>query len=599
MKAGAADRDRAAVEAAIARAGGLAQAGRLREAVDGLQRDGAAMAHPAGCNALGTLLMQGGAVQSALVCFDRAVALAPAFADAQSNRGVALQELGRLEEALAAFRAALKAAPGHLNALMNSGSVLKLLGRGDEAVQVFDRVLSLRPDLAEAALKRAYLHMEGGNHAASLEDFERVLKQQPDNGEAALGRVSALTSLRRYDEALAGIDLIIAARPADAEARVARGQILVELERPAEALALAGDLVRRGLGGSMAEIVQAAALWRLGRHGEAIAAAEAAMRSYPSEVQIRQALSNYYLGTGDFVRGWQAYEFRSGTFDRKQAAFEKQAPRWAGEDLTGKTILVFAEQGIGDTIQFARFLVSLAEAGAAIKALVQPALLRLVRSLPAPVSWFDRPGDVGSFDYQIPLLSLPRVFGTEIDSIPGAVPYLTAEPEKVAAWRQRIGSGGYRIGVVWQGNPRYGADHRRSVPLEHFAPLAALPGVRLISLQAVHGLDQLAALPEGMAVETLGDRITANPDGVSEVAAAMSALDLVVASDTAIAHLAGALGRPVWLALSDDPDWRWLFDRADSPWYPTMRLFRQTVRGDWTGVFAEMAAALGDKVGAP
>ncbi len=598
MKRGAADRDRAAVEAAIARAAGLAQAGRLREAVESLQRDRAAMAHPAGCNVLGTLLMQTGAAGPALGCFDRAVALAPAFADAHSNRGVALQELGRLEDALAAFRAALSAAPGHLNALMNSGTVLKLLGRNDEAGQAFDRVLALKPNLAEAALKRAYVHMERQDHAASLADFERVLGLEPGNGAAALGRVSALTSLRRYDAALAGIDRILAARPADVEATVVRGQILIELERPAEALDLAEGLIKRGLGGSKAEIVKAAALWRLGRRDAAIAAGAEAARRHPQDVQIRQALSQYYLGTGDFAHGWEAYEFRAGTFDSKQAAFERQAPRWAGEDLKGKTILVFSEQGIGDTIQFARFLASLSEAGATVKALVQPALLNLARSLPAPVEWFDRPSAVGGFDYQIPLLSLPRVLGTTIDSIPAAVPYLAPEPERVAWWRERIGDAGTRIGVVWQGNPRYGADHRRSVPLRHFAPLAALPDVRLISLQAVHGLDQLDALPEGMAVEQLGETITANPDGISEIAAAMAALDLVVSSDTAVAHLAGALGVRVWLALSDDPDWRWLLDRADLPWYPTMRLFRQKNRGDWEGVFADMAAALEESAGA-
>ncbi len=579
-----------AVEATIRKAAGLAQSGRMREAIDVLRRDRAAMNHPAGCNVLGMLLMQAGATEDALGCFERAVALAPAFADAHSNRGVALQQLGRLEEALAAFRAALAVAPGHLNALINSGNVLKLLERNDEAVAVFDRALSLKPDLAEATLKRAYVHMARGDHEASLKDFERVLHLEPGRGEAALGRVSALVSLKRFDAALTAIDRILAARPVDSDAAVVRGQILVELDRAAEALALAEDLLGRGLGGSKAEIVRAAALWRLKRHAEAIAVAEEAARHTPDDVQIHQALSNYHLATGDFAKGWEAYEYRAGTFNKRPASFETQAPRWSGEALAGKTILVFSEQGIGDTIQFARFLVSLHDAGARVKALVQPELLSLARSLPAPVDWFDRAGDLGDFDYQIPLLSLPRVFRTEIERIPAAVPYLTAEPERVAAWRGRIGETGYRVGVVWQGNPRYGQDHRRSVPLRHFAPLAAVPGVRLFSLQAVHGLDQLKTLPEGMAVESLGEKITANPDGVSEIAAAMMALDLVVSSDTAMAHLAGALGVRVWLALSDDPDWRWLFERADSPWYPTMRLFRQTARGDWDGVFATIAA---------
>ncbi len=226
---------------------------------------------------------------------------------------------------------------------------------------------------------------------------------------------------------------------------------------------------------------------------------------------------------------------------------------------------------------------------------MQPAVLRLVGSLPVPVEWFDRVGAVGGFDYQIPLLSLPLVLGTRIDSIPAAVPYLNPNRDAVAAWRERIGGAGTRVGVVWQGNPRYGQDHRRSVPLRHFAPLAALPGVRLFSLQAVHGLDQLGSLPAGMVVEQLGEGITANPDGVSEIAAAMAALDLVVSSDTAMAHLAGALGRPVWVALNDEPDWRWLFERPDSPWYPTMRLFRQKAPGDWDGVFARIAAALKER----
>ncbi len=592
MKAGDGRNDGAAVDAAIRKAAGLAQAGRMREAIDALQRDRTAMNHPAGCNVLGMLLMRTGTAGPALACFERAVSLAPAFADAHNNRGVALQQLERLEEALAAFRAALAAAPGHLDALVNSGNVLKLLGRNDEAAQAFGHALLLKPDLAEAALKRAYVHMAREDHEASLADFDRVLRLHPASGEAALGRVSALVSLKRFDAALAGIDRILAVRPADSDAAVVRGQILVELDRPAEALALVEDLLGRGRGGSKAEIVRAAALWRLGRRSEAIAVGAAAAGRHPDDVQIRQALSQYYLSTGDFARGWAAYEFRAGIFDRQQEAVDRRAPRWTGEALAGKTILVSTEQGIGDTIQFARFLAGLNERGARVKVLVQPALSRLARTLPVPVEWFDRVSQVGSFDFQIPLLSLPLILKTAIDGIPTAVPYLTPEPEKVAAWRERIGGEGFRIGVVWQGNPRYGLDHRRSPPLRHFAPLAAQPGVRLYSLQAVHGLDQLDHLPEGMAVESLGEKITANPDGVSEIAAAMAALDLVVSSDTAMAHLAGALGRPVWVALNDDPDWRWLFDRADSPWYPTMRLFRQKTRGDWDGVFAEMAAAL-------
>ena len=587
----------AAIGEAVRRALTLASAGRIREAIDRLGADRGVLGHPAGCNVLGALHLQAGAAARALPLFDKAIALAPSFADAHSNRGVALQQLGRLDQALAAQDAALRFAPDHLNALLNRGNLLKLLHRPDEAVSAFDRVLAIRPDTTEALVKRAYVQAERRDHVAALADFEAVLRRQPHQVEAVIGKVSALVELRRFEEGLAAIDGMLAVQPANADAIVIRGQILVELDRPAEALALADRLLASGPGGSKAHIVRAAALWRLKRRDEAIAAGKFAVQRYPADVQTHQALSQYCLTVGDFARGWEEYEFRGGTFDEKQAALETMAPRWNGEDLAGRTILVFAEQGIGDTIQFARFLIDLHARGATVKALVQRALMRLVGSLPAPVAWFDLVNAVGRFDYQIPLLSLPHVLRTRLDTIPKDVPYLFADPASVAAWRQRIGGDGFRIGIVWQGNPQYRNDRNRSVPLHFYAPLAAIAGVRLISLQAVHGLDQLRHLPEGMTVEELGETITANPDGISEIAAAMANLDLIVSSDTAMAHLAGALARPVWLALGDDADWRWLLERSDSPWYPTMRLFRQAVRGDWAGVFAAMAEALKERVG--
>jgi hypothetical protein len=343
----------------------------------------------------------------------------------------------------------------------------------------------------------------------------------------------------------------------------------------------------------MAEFVMAASLWRLGRREEALAAVSVAARQSPEDIQTHQALSQYCLATGDFARGWAEYEFRSDTYDPRQADLDRQAPRWKGEPPKGRTLLVSAEQGIGDTIQFARFLLGLYTRGAALKALVQPSVLGLVKSLPAPVAWHDRISAVGPFDLQIPMMSLPRILGVELHSIPREVPYLTPDAAKVAEWAARLAHDHdtrFRVGIVWQGNPRYRNDRRRSVPLRSFAPLAEVPDVRLISLQAVHGLDQLATLPQGMHVETLGDKVTANPDGVAEIAAVMANLDLIVTSDTAMAHLAAALGRPVWVALSDDPDWRWMLERSDSPWYPSMRLFRQQTRGDWPGVFREIAA---------
>ena len=588
----------AAIVAIIRQAMTLASSGRLDEAIRALAsgRDGV-LRHPAGQNVLGALLMQNGRTGEALAAFDAAIALAPTFGDALCNRGVALQKLGRNEEALSAYEATLRSAPRHVTAQFNRGNVLRLLKRHEEAAAAFDRVLALQGDMIEANLQRAYVRLELGESAKALSDFDTVLRTRP-SAEAALGRTSALVSLRRYDEALRAIDAVLAAQPGNSEARLVRGQILVELDRLDEALALADSLTALGVGGAKVHLVRAAALWRLKRRGDAIAAAEAAVAADPADRQAHQALSQFTLAVGDLSRGWAEYEYRGDRVTAQQAVIERQAPRWNGEDISGKTVLAFAEQGIGDTIQFARFLIGLHERGAAVKALVQTPLLKLMRSLPSPVMWSDAPREVGSFDYRIPLLSLPHVFGTRLETIPAPVPYLSPDAGAVTAWRQRIGADGFRVGVVWQGNPGYRGDQRRSVPLRFYAPLAAIPGVRLISLQAIHGLEQLTNLPPGMDVTSLGERITANPQGIPEIAAVMANLDLIVSSDTAMAHLAGALGRPVWVALSDDPDWRWLLGRADSPWYPTMRLFRQTTRGDWTGVFAAMAQALRERIGA-
>jgi tetratricopeptide (TPR) repeat protein len=581
---------------AVNRAFALARNGRVREAAVKLAHDPGAMASPLGRNARGVLLMQAGDTDAALAEFDHAVALEPGFADAHANRGAALQRQEQLDAALAAYETALCFAPTHANAAFNRGNVLKLLNRPVASLKAFDAVIAARPGFAEGYINRARIHGELRDHEAALADFERALSLQPSRADAAMGRVSALVELRRFDDALAAIDAVLAAEPANGDATLIRAQILIELERESEALTVTERFTgAAGPTGSKAGILRSFALWRLNRRAEAVEVGIEVARHFPDDRQTHQSLAQFCLALGDFERGWAEYEYRSETFDPRQAAIERQAPRWRGENLADRTILVSAEQGLGDTIQFLRLLPFLHARGASVKALVQPALLSLARSLSTPVTCFDHLDNVGNFDFQIPLLSLPCVLGIRMETIPKAVPYLAADPGKVALWDERLAADDRLcVGIAWQGNPAFRNDRRRSVPLRFFAPLAKIPRVRLISLQAVHGLDQLTTLPGGMSVETLGDAITANPDGMAEIAAVMANLDLVISSDTAVAHLAGALGRPVWLALSDDPDWRWLFDRRDSPWYPTMRLFRQKNRGDWSSVFAGIAAALGE-----
>jgi hypothetical protein len=286
---------------------------------------------------------------------------------------------------------------------------------------------------------------------------------------------------------------------------------------------------------------------------------------------------------GDFALGLPLYEWRKQLKPPIEARFYPQ-PLWNGtQDIKGRTVFVYIEQGLGDTIQFYRFVGALLARGAHVILAVQDALLRLLENASPGVELVGARVVPPAFDYHIPLMSLPLALGLTPRTIPAAVPYLKAEPERVARWRSQIGEKGYKIGISWQG--ARGGVTSRAVPLRCFAPLAAIPGVRLISLQKGFGTEQLVTLP---MVESLGQDFDSGPDAFLDSAAVMQNLDLVITLDSALAHLAGAMGRPIWVALKQVPDWRWFLGRGDSPWYPGMRLFRQKTDGDWVGVFADM-----------
>jgi len=255
-------------------------------------------------------------------------------------------------------------------------------------------------------------------------------------------------------------------------------------------------------------------------------------------------------------------------------------------------MLVFAEQGLGDVIQFARYLPRLVRLGASVTFLCSSKLMRLLQSLNTQIEFISSIGAGEAFDFQCALMSLPLAFGDDLESIPNQIPYLKAESELIERWNRRVGHAEFRIGVAWQGKPNASIDRGRSFPLSAIAPLARVPGVRLFSLQKNDGLDQLQHLPAELKVENLGNDFDSGSDAFIDTAAVMSSLDLVVSSDTSVAHLAGALGCRTWVALKYVPDWRWLLDRDDSPWYPTMRLFRQKVAGDWNPVFSTIEKEL-------
>ena len=338
----------------------------------------------------------------------------------------------------------------------------------------------------------------------------------------------------------------------------------------------------------------AVALEDSGEWEESLAGFQRVLDLDPCVAEGHFALAQAYLRQGDFARGRAEYEWRLhlpeyGWMRRLPAFTEK--PRWSGETIRDKTILISAEQGLGDTLQFIRYIPRVVARAHRVIFWVQPALKALLRNVEG-VELVSMSEPHPSFDVYCPLLSLPGVFATTPGDIPPVEPCIEADPEAVERWRLRLGDHGFRIGVSWQGKPGASVDLGRSIPLAIFAPLARIPGVRLISLQKNAGVEQLLGLPDGMKVETLGEEFDNGEGAFLDTAAVMMNLDLVVASDTAIAHLAGTLGRPTWVALRRVPDWRWMLDRPDTPWYPTMRLFRQKVAGDWEGVFSEIAESV-------
>jgi len=492
----------------------------------------------------------------ALACFDRALALKPDYADAHMNRGNLLAQAGYHDAALASYDAALHNHPDHIDVLINRGNVLRAQKQLDLALASYDRALALRPTSAHGHYNRANVLQDLTRHEEAIAHYDRALAADPSFAEAANNRGVSLLVVHQPAEALLSIDRALALKPVYPFATYNRGNALRDLGRYPEALACYAEVQRL-----------------TPQYG----------RAYWNDALCR-------LMIGDFEEGWRKHEWRwqTDTFTSPARGFSE--PLWLGEEsLQGKTILLHAEQGFGDTVQFCRYSALVAARGARVVLEVQPALLTLLSQL-SGVAQIVAAGDtLPTFDYQTPLLSLPLALGTTLDSIPPA-PYLKADPALAQAWRDRLGTRSRpRVGLVWSGSSAHINDRRRSMSLAQMVPL--LNGdMQFISLQKeVRDHDQvvLDQHPEIFDPrDQLGD--------FSDTAALISLLDLVITVDTAIAHLAGALGKPVWLLLPATPDWRWLLKRADSPWYSSARLFRQPAHYDWESVVAEAGRALSE-----
>ena len=463
-------------------------------------------------------------------------------------------------------------------------------GRLAEAEQLYRAVLAREPAHADCLHRLGVLAHQCGDSAsgAALIRHAIVLDGSVATFHNHLGVV--LQAQQHLGEAHESYARALALAPGLAEAHNNLGNLALDEGKAEEALSHFDEAAR--LAPELAEIFynRGNALRGLARMDEAEAAYRRAIALQPDHAEAHVHLGFVLLAAGRFAEGASEYDWRWRLRPPPSPARDFQAPEWQGENLAG-TLLIHVEQGLGDTIQFCRFAGMARERCAGVVIEVPPSLRRLLSPLEAVGPVITRGENLPAFAAHCPLMSLPWRLGVTPEALSPPAPYLAAEPARVARWGAQLSEictpDTLRVGIAWQGNPAARIDRGRSIPLSAFAPLAKVPGVTLISLQKHHGLNQLRALPE---LVTLGEDFDAGPDAFLDSAAVMQSLDLVIASDSAIAHLAGALGRTVWLALQAQPEWRW--QAAGTRWYPAMRLFRQSAPGDWSELVARLAAEL-------
>jgi Tfp pilus assembly protein PilF len=495
--------------------------------------------------------------------------------DAFFRQGQQLHMAGRLAEAEQIYRQVIAAMPRHADALHALGALALQAGQPAVADTLLIQAIGVKP-AADFQLTRANVLLALGRPHDAAQTARLVLRARPQSAEAHQVLGHALSDSGQPDQAIDEYRTALRLRPGLPDIHNNLGTAL----RQANRLAEAEQELRQAPPDPEALANLSSVQKERGAFADAEATLRQALRIDPGNAVLRYNWSLLMLLLDRTAEAWDGWEqrFRAGAIPVR--AFPQ--PQWQGEPLGNRTLLVHAEQGLGDVIQFARYLPAI-HGNVIFEA--PSRLIRLLSSNPAMPRMFAAGSASPRVDTVIPLLSLPA----RTDVRPAQPPYLLAEPDRILAWKDRVGTSGFRVGINWQGFPGRFEDNGRSFPLVAFQPLADVPNVRLISLQKGDGENQIAAA--GFPVETLKD-LDAGPDAFLDTAAVMMNLDLIVTSDTSIAHLAGALGCPVWVVLRRVPDWRWMIDRTDSPWYPTMRLFRQTVDGEWTSVFAAIAEAL-------
>ena len=504
---------------------------------------------------LGLIAAQNGSHEEAVRLLTQALRINSRSTSALYSLGVSLQLLNRLAEAVASYDKALATKPDHAEALSNRGNALNEMQRYEESLKSCGQALAIKPDYPEALINQGNALQRLHRHAEALASFDKALAIRPDDAEALYNRGNCLQGLDRHEEALVSYERALAVRPDYAEAFCNRGNSLQFLRR----------------------------------HEEALACYERAQALKPDYVEAHLNEGLCRLLMGDYPRGLEQYEWRlkQEAFVKGQRRFDR--PLWLGkEPLAGRKILIHVEQGLGDTIQLCRYAKVLSDLGAIVLLEVPSSLKSLFAGLDGVDLLLTQGEPLPEFDYHCPIMSLPLALGTRVETIPGKVPYLAAPEQSLRHWEGKLGrSVKPRIGLAWSGNSAHINDLNRSIPLQRLLPLLT-NDFEFVSLQRdVRAADQ-KILDEGAGIVHFGNSLT----DFSDTAALVQSMDIVISVDTSIAHLAGAMGKSVWILLPFAPDWRWLLDRDDSPWYPSAKLLRQARPGDWGNVITAVRAQL-------
>jgi tetratricopeptide (TPR) repeat protein len=572
----------------------LSRQRKLEEAAEAFQR--ALQLRPGYFRALsgiGQTLLDRGKNQEAEATFRQILQLEPKYYAAQLYLAQALANQQKWEDAAACFRQLIAWDSNNVAAYIGLAKVQRDQQKLDEAAECLERALALRPQDFEAHNDLGIVRGRQGKHEEALRCYEAAIRLRPNHPAAYNNLGIAYANQGNRSQAIINYRHALQLKPDYAEAHNNLAIVLTQEGKFDEAV----DCYRRALElrGTYAEAHSnlGIALTEVGRTTEAIEHFDRALELRPeyADAYMNRALT--YLLEGDFERGWRDYEWRWKTKDFNPRRFSQ--PAWQGEPIEGRRILIHSEQGMGDTFQFIRYARLIKERGATVLVRAAGPLVKLLRQIPYLDGVFPEGGEVPDFDVHLPLLSMPKVFGTTVTTVPAGEPYLFANPELVSHWRDELAYiRAFKVGITWQGNPKFRGDARRSIPLAHFAALASVPGVRLIGLQKGLGTEQIREAR--FSITDLGGQLDETAGPFMDTAAVIKNLDLVVAIDSSLNHLAGGLGIPTWLVLPYAPDWRWMMQREDSPWYPKLRIFRQTEFDNWEPIFQRMAEQLANLV---